>query len=74
MKNISITVNPNAITSLAPPMLQPLAPGQQSYPTPKQVYSVSASIQFDDEVEAIAYSIDLIQFIAKFQIDIAKDK
>jgi hypothetical protein len=38
------------------------------------VSKIDASIEFDDPVEAFAFQVDLIQLIAKFQVEIDKFK
>lgn len=57
MKNISLTINPNAITSLSPP---PAFPGP---PIPKTI-SVTLSVQFDTEVESLKFTNNLLGFLA----------
>lgn len=55
MKNVSMTINSNAITSLAPPPM-PLTLAT-AFPVPQlSEYSVSFSVRFDNEDEAIAFA------------------
>jgi len=65
MKNISLTINPNSVTSLAPPPMPAPPFNQPAPPMPKQVYSVSASAQFDDEDEALVFVNFIISFKSK---------
>lgn len=67
MKNISLTINPSdIINSLSPPPAYPNA-----VPLTK-ITTVSMNTQFDSEHEALAFTMDLLQMLANFQIQIAK--
>ena len=71
MKNLSLTINPNAITSLAPPVyVPPFAPGSPPpapAPIPKQVHSVSIAAQFDEEDEAANFASYMLSKINEFK-------
>lgn len=56
MKNISLNINPNAITSLPPPAY-PAAP---PFVSAKQTYSISFSIQFENEAECLSFANKLL--------------
>lgn len=58
-----MTINNNAIQSLAPPL-----PGQFAAPaTLIQEYSVSFSVRFDNEDEAIAFAKFALNYIEDFK-------
>ena len=59
-----MTINSNAITSIAPP------PMQQGFPAPPplaQEYSVSCSVRFNDEDEAIDFAKFMLNDIEVFK-------
>lgn len=63
MKNINMTINSNAIQSLAPP-----PPPQFPAPAPLiQEHSVSFSVRFDNEDEAIAFAKFALNNIEAFK-------
>jgi len=65
MKNVSMTINSNAIQSLAPPM-PPAAYPAAPYPL-TQEYSVSFSVRFENEDEAIAFAKFVLNDIEVFK-------
>lgn len=65
MKNVTMTINNNAIQSLSPPM----PPAYPNAPMPQliQEYSVSFSVRFDNEDEAIAFAKFTLNDIEAFK-------
>lgn len=61
MKNISLTINPNAITSIAPPT-QPY-PAPPFVAQPKQIHSLSFSAQFETEAECLNFTNKLLGMV-----------
>lgn len=58
MKNVTLTINPNAITNLVPP---PVAQYQAPpMPIPPKTVSVSFSAQFDSEEEARLFTVFIL--------------
>lgn len=64
MKNLNMTINSNAITSLSPPAAY--YPGPPS-PLVPQEYSVSFSARFETEDEAINFSKVMLEHIQNFK-------
>lgn len=61
MKNINMTINSNAITSIAPSTYAPpQAPAMPTTIAPKQTYSISFSAQFENEVECLKFATVLL--------------
>lgn len=71
MKNFSLTINPNTITSLAPPVyVPPTIPGgppPAPPPVSRQVCSVSIASHFDDEDEAANFALFMLTKINEFK-------
>ncbi len=65
MKNVNMTINSNAIQSLAPPM--PLSQFPAPPPPLIQEYSVSFSVRFDNEDDAIAFAKFALNDIEAFK-------
>lgn len=61
MKNITMTINPNAVTSLAP------LPAQGLPMKYEKVTSVSLSAQFDDEMKAVEFTKFMLENIQNYK-------
>jgi hypothetical protein len=63
MKNVTLTVSPNPIYPVPPPMPAAPYPPTTPFSPSSRVYSISFSAQFDDEANAMSFASRLLAMV-----------